>query len=345
MTKMNKKSGIVILVFLLLVSLPLFAGDEARLGTAAGVQVLVPVGARDIAMNGSDIVFTKGVDAIYWNPAGLSNMSNTASGTFSTITIFNDVKVNYLAVGASMGSLGHIGFSIKSFDFGDIPVTTVTDMDGDAGQIFSPTFTTMGLTYANKLTSSIQVGMTAKLIYESIPRAAGTAVAFDIGIQYQNLAGIEGVSFGVAAKNIGSSLQYNGTALQTKATGVNSSKQEFLDRSASEDQLPASLELGLSYKYNVMDKSDLVVSGVFQSNNIENDYVKMGMEYMFDNFVAVRAGYLYMTNTDAEDQLYSFALGAGIQYEVGGTMLGLDYAFRDSQYFDANNMFSLRVAF
>ncbi len=345
MSKINKTSGIMLLVFLLLVSLPLYAGDYARLGTAAGVQVLVPVGARDIAMNGSDIVFTEGVNSIYWNPAGLSSMSNAASGTFSTITIFNDVKVNYLALGASLGSLGHLGFSIKSFDFGDIPVTTVMDMDGDAGQIFSPTFTTLGLTYANKLTSSIQVGLTAKLIYESIPRAAGTAVAFDLGIQYRNLAGIEGVSFGVVAKNIGTSLQYDGTGLQTKASKIGSSKQEFLNRSASEDQLPASLEIGVSYKYAVMEKNNLIVSGTFQSNNIENDYVKMGAEYTFNNFVSLRGGYLYMTNTDADAQLYTFTLGAGIQYEVGGTMLGLDYAYRDSQYFNANNMFSLRVAF
>lgn len=345
MSKLNSKSGIMILVFLLLVSLPLFAGDEARIGTAAGVQVLVPVGARDIALNGSDIVFTQGVDAIYWNPAGLSSMTNAASGTFSTMTIFNDIKVNYLAIGANMGGLGHLGFSIKSFDFGDIPVTTVEDMDGNSGQIFSPTFTTLGLTYANKLTNTIQVGLTAKLIYESIPRASASALAFDIGIQYRNLAGIEGVSFGVVASNIGSAMQYDGTGLQTKATEVGSIKQEFLNRQAASDQLPASLALGLSYKYQVMEKNDLIVSGVFQSNNIENDHLKFGAEYTYDNFVALRAGYLYMNNTDANDQLYSFTLGAGLNYNVGGTELGLDYAYRDSQYFDANNVFTLRVAF
>jgi len=125
MSKINKLSGIIFLVLMFLVSLPLYAGDESRIGTAAGVQVLVPVGARDLAMQGSDIAFTKGVDAIYWNPAGLSNMTNAAAGMFSTVTIFNDIKMNYLAVGAGMGSLGHVGFSIKSFDFGDIPLIII----------------------------------------------------------------------------------------------------------------------------------------------------------------------------------------------------------------------------
>lgn len=344
MNKLNKMNGIIFLVLLLfLVSLPLYAGDESRIGTAAGVQVQLPVGARDLAMSGADIVYTSGVDAIYWNPAGLANMENAAAGMFSTITVFNDIKVNYLAIGARMGSLGHIGVSIKALDFGDIPLTTVQDMDGASGQTYSPTFSTIGLTYANKLTSSIKVGLTAKAIYESVPRANATALAFDIGIQYENLGGLQGVSFAVAAKNIGSSMQYNGTGLLTRVT--TDGRQEYVSRNAAKDQLPASMELGLAYKYMVMEKNNVIISGKFQNNNIENDAVKVGLEYNYDNFIMLRAGYNYMDNTDSADQLYTFALGAGLQYSFGGTTLGIDYAFRDSQYFDANNMFSLRVAF
>ena len=37
----------------------LFGGDESRIGTSGGNQVLVPVGARGIAMAGSERVFFK----------------------------------------------------------------------------------------------------------------------------------------------------------------------------------------------------------------------------------------------------------------------------------------------
>lgn len=346
MRKINKMNGMIFLVLiLLLVSLPLHAGDGARIGTAAGVQVQVPVGARDLAMGGADIVYTHGVDAIFWNPAGLSSMENSATGTFSTVTIFNDIKVNYLALGVKMGSLGHLGFSIKAFDFGDIPVTTVEDMDGTSGMTFSPTFSTIAMTYANKLTSTIQVGATAKMIYEEIPRASATAFAFDIGIQYRNLAGLEGVSFGVVARNIGTNMTYSGSGLLTKVDDPTSSDQEYMSREAANNHLPASLDLGLSYKYQVMANNDLIVSGVFQNNNVENDAFRFGLEYNYNNFVALRAGYNYVTNTDSKDQLYDFTVGAGLQYQIGGATFGLDYAFRNSQYFNANNMFSLRVAF
>ena len=54
----NKFNGIVNLVLILLLTGALvYAGDESRIGTAAGVQVLIPVGARELAMGGADIVF------------------------------------------------------------------------------------------------------------------------------------------------------------------------------------------------------------------------------------------------------------------------------------------------
>ena len=344
MSKIKLLNGVIwIVLVLFLASLPVYAGDADRIGTAAGTQVLVPVGARDLAMAGSDIVFTKGTDAIYWNPAGLSNMTQKAAGIFSTVNIFGDIRVNYLAVGAGMGKFGHIGFSIKAFDFGDIPLTTIEDMDGSNGRTFSPTFSTLGLTYSNKLTSTINVGITTKLIYESAPRVSATAVAFDIGLQYKNLAGLKGVSFGVVIKNIGSNMQYRGTGLmqEVKVNGRN----EFMRRGAASDQLPASMELGLSYNYKVMEDNNIILSGVFKNNNVQNDEFRFGMEYNYKNFIMLRGGYLYMVNTPAEDVVYSFSLGAGLQYKLGNTMLGIDYAFRNVQYFDASNMFTLHIGF
>ena len=344
MNKIKLLNGIIwIVLVLFLASLPVYAGDADRIGTAAGTQLLVPVGARDLAMAGSDIVFTSGVDAIYWNPADLSNMQQKALGMFSTVNIFGDIRVNYLAVGATMGKFGDIGFSIKAFDFGDIPLTTVEDMDGSNGRTFSPTFSTVGLTYSKKLTSTINVGVTTKLIYESAPRVSATAVAFDLGLQYKNLAGIEGVSFGIVAKNIGSNLEYRGTGLmpQTQIDG----RTEYIRRGASSDQLPASLEMGLSYNYTVMEDNFLIVSGTFRNNNVQNDELRFGLEYNYKNFLALRGGYLYTMNTPSEEQIYTFSLGAGLQYKFGNTLLGLDYAFRNVQYFDASQMFTLHIGF
>jgi hypothetical protein len=345
MIKLNKRYEIlIVLVFCLLVSTPLFAGDPARIGTAAGAQLEQPVGARDLAMGGANIVYTKGVDALYWNPAGLSNMETTFGGMFTRNTVFNSININYVGLGLNIGSLGAVGVDIKSFDFGDIPLTTVQDMDGSSGATFSPTWSTLGITYANKLTNAIQVGIKAKVIYESLPRVSGTAVAFDMGIQYKNLAGIEGVSFGVVMKNIGTSMKYSGSALTKKVTESDGS-QNFYSIDASSDQLPAFLEIGAAYDLAINEQNGVLVAASFQNNNVENDAIKFGLEYNFNNMVALRGGYVYTNKAESENVMYTFTLGAGFQYDLGGTIVGIDYAFRDAQYFDSENMFTLRLGF
>lgn len=344
----NKKIFYVSAIFALVLLVGLtsvFAGDPARTGTAAGAQTLVPVGARYLAMAGANVANVSGVDGIFWSPAALANMENRAAGVFSTMTIFNDINVNYLALGFKMGRVGAFGFTLKAFDFGDIPETTVQDPDGASGRTFSPTFVTTGLTYGRMLTDAIQVGVTGKIVYESIPRAAATAFAFDAGIQYHGLGGINGLSIGVVVKNIGTNMQYTGSALLTQATAEGSNQSGFLSRETSSDQLPALIELGVGYKRNIAEKSDLLLTGNFQNNNFGNDNYKFGAEYTYSDLFALRGGYILYNNIDTENVLYRFTLGAGLHYKLGGTDLTFDYAFRDSQYFDGNNLFSLKIGF
>jgi hypothetical protein len=337
--------GLIMLAMIVgFIATPTYGGDPARVGQAGGVQTLVPVSARDIAMAGANLALTSGLDAIYWNPAGLPRMKNVAAAQFSTITVFNDVHVNYLAAAYKSESLGSLGFSLKSFSFGDIPWTTNEDMDGESGRTFSPTFVTVGLTYARNLTESVNLGLTAKIINESVPRAAASAFAFDIGMQYDRLGGIDGVCFGVAIKNIGTNLRYEGSAFGNDVT-IGIGRDDVLRRQAASNQLPTSIELGAAYKTAVAEDNNLVVSGVFQSNNFENDAMKLGLEYNYKEFIFVRGGYNYAQNVDAADQLNTFALGAGITYNVGGMDLTLDYAYRNQQYFNANNVFSLTIGF
>ncbi len=345
---MIHKKSITIVAFLLLIlalgMTSLFAGDASRIGTAAGSELLIPVGARDLAMGGADMANTQGLDAMYWNPAGFANMRFNAGAQFSTMTIFNDISVNYLALGVKAGRFGSIGASIKQFNFGDIPFTTNEDMDGSSGRTFSPTFFVGSLTYSRMLTDAILVGLTGKIISESVPRASANAIAFDIGIQYHGLGQIEGLNMGLVVRNIGTNLEYSGAALLVRSVndlGV----ADFRNRPTASNQLPATVELGLSYNRSINEQNKVIVSGMFQNNNFENDQYKIGAEYTYSELVSLRAGYLYTQKTDAADILYKFTAGLGLHYKLGTTDLTLDYAFRDSQYFDGNNLFSLTVGF
>lgn len=346
---MNRKTLYSVLILIPLIMamglFPLYGGDEARIGTAAGVQVQVPVGARGLAMAGADIASVQGLEALYWNPAGLGALRYKAAANLSTMRIFNDVKINYLGIAAGAGRLGTIGFSIKAFDFGDIPVTTNNDMDGNSGKTFSPTFMTVGLTYAKRLTDVISFGVTGKLILESLQGASATAGAFDLGIQYNQLGGISGLSLGVALKNIGTKMQYHGSGMLVSAQDAGSSVNDFRELPTASHNLPATIELGLVYQYNLAESSTLMAAGNFQNENFGNDGFKFGLEYLYSDFVALRGGYLMNQNVDSDAQLYSFTAGVGLMTTVGNTNLGFDYAYRDSQYFDGSNLFQLTIGF
>ncbi len=340
---MIHKIQIYIIAMILLLIFALHAGDVARTGTASGVQVLQPVGGKGIGVGGANIATTSSVDAIFWNPAGLAHMQGSAEGLFSTMNVFSDIRINYLALGLNMGSFGVAGVSVKSFDFGDIPLTTVEDYDGAQGRTFSPTFATVTLTYALALTNKICVGVTPKLIMERIPRAEATAFALDIGLQYADFVGLQGLSLGIALKNIGTDMQYSGSGLNQQI--VTDRGVDYLTYESASNDLPGSFELGLAYDFSINEANNLTASSIFQNNNFFSDAFKIGVEYSFQNLVMLRGGYSFLTDINEESQLYDFTLGAGLNYDLSGTRIMFDYAFRNDQYFDAGNVFSLTIGF
>ena len=201
MNKLFSKGVVLCLTLLFMVSVNGTA-QEQRTGTNAASELLIPVGARAIAMGGGSVATAEGVEAIYWNPAGVARSNYTANAVFSHMTYLADININYVAVAFNFGGLGTLAFSMKALDIGDIPITTEVAPDGTGG-LLSPQFITAGLTYSRALTDRISVGGTINLISETLDRVSASGVAVDIGVQYRDLANVTGLSLGVAVKNLG----------------------------------------------------------------------------------------------------------------------------------------------
>ena len=282
----------ICLVLLACVALNANAANKDRIGTAGAQELLIPVGARTLAMGGSSMVFATGAEAIYWNPAGLGRMTNSVDAMLSNMNYMADIGVIYGAVGVKTGDLGALGFSIKSINFGSIPVTTTLYPDG-TGDSYSPTYITLGLTYSKALTDRISIGVTGNLVTERILELSASTVALNFGIQYQNL-GIQGLNLGVAVKNIGPGLQFNGSNLlvQANATTGLRQQQSYAIQAATAD-LPSALEIGIGYSRKFDEKNCLSFGGVFRNNNYQDDEYNLGAEYGFDNLVFIRGGYTF----------------------------------------------------
>jgi hypothetical protein len=344
MKRMGWIAGAVIIVLAGVVSA--FAGSGNRAGTNGASELLIPVGARDIAMAGATVATTKGVDALFWNPAAVAGIQNSAELYFSHMQYIADIGVSYGAVSANFEGLGVLSLCLKSLSIGDIPVTTTQDPDG-TGRTFSPQFLTVGLSYSRQLSQRIAVGITGNLVVERMGDVSASGVAFNVGVVYDDLASVSGLSFGVAVKNIGPQMTFEGSGLLTTANveTYNRPPQLYQVQAAS-FELPSSIEFGVGYRYAFDGANSFLVSGVFQSSNFCDDEYRVGAEYAFQDFFFLRAGYDFaQKETQEREYLFGPTFGAGVRYSLGGTEIVVDYAYRAVQIFDANHVFAVRLGF
>lgn len=335
----------ITLVFILLLAMNnVFAAGGKRTGTAGASHLLIPVGPRGIAMGESNLVSATGVEALFWNPAGVSHMNNSADVLFSHMSYIADIGVEYGAVAANFEGFGAVAFSVKSLSIGDIDVTTSLNPDG-TGSTFSPTMVVTGLTYSRLLTDAISVGLTANYISERIADVSASGISFDVGLGYNNLANINGLSIGVVLKNLGPDMKYDGSGLfaEGQINEVNRPPTYYKIDSAP-FELPANFQLAVGYKPVVDEMNSLQVTGIYQNNNFSGDEGKLGAEYGYNNLFFVRAGYQFALQ-EADNYIYGFTAGAGINYEVEGFGVKVDYAFRDTEFFDGNHVFALTLGF
>jgi hypothetical protein len=342
--------------FLLCLSVVMMFGtagaQNQRTGTSAAPELLIPVGARDFAMGGSSLAISSGVEAIHWNPAGIGRMSGSAEAMFSTMTYLHiaDIQVSYGAAAATFGGFGTIGLSIKSLDFGDIPLTTVEDPENRSGATFSPTYVTIGLTYGRQITDAASVGVTVKLINETIARVSQSGVAFDIGLQYQGLLDVPGLQLGIAVKNIGPEMTFQGSGLLRSATSSEGNRPEQRYASvAAGFELPSMIDIGLSYAGNIQEDMIYSLSGSYTNNNLYVDEYRIGGEYgivISDLTLCARAGYSFVPQvTESSDRIFGATLGAGLNYKGSGTDLTLDFGYRKVKLFGYDTVLSLKVGF
>lgn len=330
----------LLLVFVLIGSTA-YAGDDTRTGTAGAMELLIPIGARSAALSGSTIASSSGADAIFWNPAGISRLEGT-DVLFNSMSYIADIKINYFAIASNFGGTGTFGVSLKTLNFGNIPVTTVALPEGTGGT-FSPSYITFGLSYSNKFTDRIYGGFTAKYISERIVETSATGIALDVGVQYLSSSGIK---LGIALKNIGPQMKYSGqdgVYYVIPPDQQAGSAQRALSLEKAGFELPSTLEFGVGYDLTLPGNAGVLsINGAFQNTNFGDDEFRGGLEYAWDNILFLRAGIMQTQNQD--NNIYGPTFGVGINIPLGGTSIMFDYSYRDVKYFDGNQWIGVKLS-
>ncbi len=326
----------------------IFGSGQNRAGTAGAPELRIPVGARYLAMGGSAIAAVSGLEAIYWNPAGVDLSPTDANAMFSYRQYIADMSMNFAAVSGRLGDLGTFGLSFRSLNIGTINVTTMDQPDG-TGQVFSPSYFIIGLTYSKQLTDRISIGTNFNLISENIDKVSASGFGFDFGVEYNNLFDVQGFAVGVVVKNLGPSMTFSGNGTFILANDPNSSRgPTYYNFNAASAELPSEIGIGLSYLRHFDEENTVLVSASFQNNNFTYDDYKIGGEYNYKNLFFVRVGGLFsFQSTDQTPNIWqNYTLGAGINTkEFSSIDLSVDYAYVPAKFFDANNVFSLRFGF
>ena len=166
-------------------------------------------------------------------------------------------------------------------------------------------------------------------------------VAFDAGMTY--VAGESGFRFGVALKHFGPQMSFSGNGLVRFAnlpTQEPEAKQNAVTIDAESFELPSQLNVGVAYNRPLGDAAVVGLTGNFASNSFSDDVFSGGLELGIMNLLFVRGGVSLQQETDFTFYKgYNF--GAGLNLDLGGSSLQVDYAYQPTDFFDNVNMFSI----
>lgn len=315
-------------------------GDD-RAGTAAMEELLVPVTPRTVALGNSltsGLANANSVEAVLSNPAAIVVGTGT-SAMFSRTNYWADIGVNYFGIAQSFGA-NSVGISLTAWDYGDIFRQTENAPEIDSLNTWSASTYIIGATFGRQFTDRIAAGFTLKGLGRQIDNVNASGVAFDAGMTY--VVGESGLRFGVSLRNFGTGMNFSGNGLQRPIgqQGPGGSGEIGGQIDGLESELPSSLNFGAAYTRTLSGDLSLTALANFRSNAYDLDNYAAGVEFGYQNMFFLRGGVDVRGSQDVT-AWEMWNVGAGLNLDLSGTNIAVDYAYRPSDVFGGVNMFSL----
>ncbi|MDR1783156.1 MAG: type IX secretion system protein PorQ [Dysgonamonadaceae bacterium] len=286
----------ILTIFFLLISiLPL----SAQGGESVFTYLQLPSSARTAALGGYNVsVVEPDLSLVYGNPALLGTEMDLILNA-GYLSYVGDVGVGNAAFAKSTGEKSAFGVAFNFANYGNMLETTENnEIIGDlkASDICGNLF------FSRDLNEKIRGGVTAKFIYSNYYHNTAIGLGVDLGLSYYNED--NGLSFGVAGKNLGR---------QIKAY-----EEELAD-------LPWDIQAGLSQKLNHAPiRYSVTFIGLNQWETPFFRHLVLGVEMLpTDNFW-IAAGYNTKRASDLSliegNKFGGFSIGVGLRvkaFEIG----------------------------
>jgi len=314
----------------------IWAGNEDRVGSAGASHLLINPWARGAAIGDAGVASINGLEAQYNNIAGLAFTDKTQiKFNYSNWMGNAGIGLNSAGIAQRVGESNVVAVSIQSINYGDVPITTVANPEGNIG-FFSPRANIFNVGFAKKFSSSIYGGINFKVVTESIFNLRSNGIALDAGIRY--VTGEQNqLKFGIVLKNVGPVMRFKGDGLANQIQYVSNDFVATLEQRSATFELPSLLHIGGSYDFIFSDASRLTVAAAFQANSFSKDQIRLGLDYgMATEKLAfnLRGGFAYekgiLNAVNRSNALVGPTAGFSVDALVGKnkSALGVEYCAR-----------------
>ena len=326
----------LILIVLTGIIFPCLIADAQEIDNTAAVKrgvtgaAFLKIGSspRAMALGGAYCSLADDAAAIYWNPAGLTQVKGYEIAMMQNNWL-PGIETGFLSYvhspGGSASGKGKASYACSVNKMGvDKMLETRINANGEyeaTGNTFGAQGTMLIASYATSQSKGISIGSNLKLIQEKIADKKSFSVAIDSGILYQ----MGFLRLGMAVQNLGTGLK-------------------FAEKRA---KLPIGYRFGASVTGTINGKRSI---GTIETATWvkEASFVSFGIESYWNKWLALRIG--YRDEKDADDKLYlhkksilkGFSCGFGLSPSPN---YSLDYALVPQGDFGFTHIASLQMRF
>jgi hypothetical protein len=261
--------------------------------------------------------------AIYWNPAGLGWISNYEM-LMTHVNLPADIKYDNIAFVLPFNAgIGTFGLNIGVLSMGDMEIRT-PERPGGTGELFTASDVTIGISYSRMISEIFTFGLSLKYVRENLADYISNGFCFDAGLQYQTA--FRSLRLGMVIQNFGPDTQFDGDFLDLRtSTGTTGEPEE---RTFTAVPLPMTFKAGIMADIESMFGVSLGenfngnLAGQFEHPADNKERINSGVEFIYQNFFALRGGYNFNYDTD------DFTFGFGVHYSITEKYkMNVDYAY------------------
>lgn len=314
------------------------AEAQRKAGRNGGVFLEIGVGARAVALGSAVTALANDANQIFWNPAGTAlSTQQSFSAALSHSRWIADLNYTAAAAGYNLG-VGTATIGIQHFGVSDIPANRqngYTDpilqdlvTDTETSETFSYSDIAVSASFSRYFFDRLTLGTTFKVVNESIDGVNASAVAFDFGSIYR--VGLAGWQIAARLNNLGTALKFYN----------------------QDNPLPLNFSIG-TLLYPISNESVRLMVALDATKPQDSQQLLFGgAELSFYDLLFVRGGYRFnyagasdggTANRPAVDTtIEKMSLGGGLQYEVAGNLVSIDYAFTQMDLLNDVHQFTLQ---